>query len=196
VGTNSFPAFHGRRHSPQILRSHFRAGSLSSSTQFFFNLTPEEEMKRIALVIIIAGGVVALAAWQLAPGDSAHATIRSAHSPVAQTASATPTPYNNAGYVVHFDEHGNIVEEVSPQSEAEFNAQLNEVINTSSEGLVEKASPAPGGGTMVDLQGRFQSAATATVDKNGKVVVPCLTNEADVRAFTSATAADHAAKKK
>jgi hypothetical protein len=170
---------------------------VTSSTQIFFNLTPEEEMKRIALVIIIAGGVVALAAWQLAPGDSAQATMRSSTvAPVAQTSSATSTPYNNAGYVVHFDQNGKIVEEVSPQSEAEFNAQLNEVINTSQEGLVQKANPVPGGGTMIDLQGRFQSAATATVDKNGKVVVPCLTNEADVRAFTSATAADHAAKKK
>lgn len=154
-------------------------------------------MKRIALVMIIVGGVVALAAWQLAPGDSAQATPKSRTvAPVAQTASTTPAPYNNAGYVVHFDGSGNIVEEISPQSEAEFNAQLNDVISTSSEGLVEQTSAVPGGGTMVNLQGRFQSAATATVDPNGKVVIPCLTNEADVRAFTSATAADHAAKKK
>ena len=44
--------------------------------------------------------------------------------------------------------------------------------STSHQGLVEK--PAPGGGMMIDLQGRFRSAATATVGADGKPHVDCI----------------------
>lgn len=44
--------------------------------------------------------------------------------------------------------------------------------STSHEGLVEQ--PAPGGGVMVDLQGRFRSAATATVGADGHAAVDCV----------------------
>lgn len=41
--------------------------------------------------------------------------------------------------------------------------------STSDEGLVETLSPEPGGGVMVDLQGRFQSPLTITRDSDGNV---------------------------
>ena len=44
--------------------------------------------------------------------------------------------------------------------------------STSHRGLVEKS--APGGGVMVDLQGRFRSAATATVGADGKSHLDCV----------------------
>jgi hypothetical protein len=44
--------------------------------------------------------------------------------------------------------------------------------STSHQGLVEE--PAPGGGVMVDLQGRFRSAATATVGADGKSHLDCV----------------------
>ena len=44
--------------------------------------------------------------------------------------------------------------------------------STSHSGLVEK--PAPGGGVMVDLQGRFRSAATASVGPDGAVHLDCV----------------------
>jgi hypothetical protein len=44
--------------------------------------------------------------------------------------------------------------------------------STSHQGLVAK--PAPGGGMMIDLQGRFRSAATATVDTDGTVHRDCV----------------------
>jgi len=43
---------------------------------------------------------------------------------------------------------------------------------TSHQGLVEK--PAPGGGMMIDLQGRFRHAATATVGADGSPGVNCV----------------------
>jgi hypothetical protein len=144
-------------------------------------------MKRKAMVFIIAGVAVALAAWQLAPAGNT--------SGAAATPEATVTPATNAGYVVHLDGNGHVVEDVTPEQAAEFNAELNQMVNTSDAGLVEKPSTVAGGGIGVDLQGRFEAAATATVDANGKLTAPCLTNENDVRAFTTQTAADAAAAK-
>jgi hypothetical protein len=46
-------------------------------------------------------------------------------------------------------------------------------LSTSTEGLEAVPSPVPGGGMMIDLQGRFQNAATATVDDSGQATVDC-----------------------
>ena len=51
-------------------------------------------------------------------------------------------------------------------------AAPNPAFSTSHQGLVEQA--APGGGVMVELNGRFRSAATATVGTDGKTVVDCV----------------------
>jgi hypothetical protein len=48
----------------------------------------------------------------------------------------------------------------------------NAAFSSSHAGLVEV--PAPAGGMMIDLQGRFRSAATATVDANGHARVDCI----------------------
>ena len=48
----------------------------------------------------------------------------------------------------------------------------NPAFSTSHQGLVEQA--APGGGVMVDLNGRFRSAATATVGTHGETGVDCV----------------------
>lgn len=49
-------------------------------------------------------------------------------------------------------------------------------LSTSHEGLVEVASPVPGGGVMIDLKGRFFSVMTATVDAQGRVSTDCTTD--------------------
>ena len=55
------------------------------------------------------------------------------------------------------------------------------VANTSAEGLVEEPSPVPGGGVMVDLQGRFQNAAIVTGDTDS-VKVECVPDSQAARA--------------
>ena len=42
-------------------------------------------------------------------------------------------------------------------------------LSTSHQGLVEVPSATPGGGYILDLQGRFQSPLMATIDASGKV---------------------------
>ena len=62
---------------------------------------------------------------------------------------------------------------VPPQLEAPY----AHAYSTSQEGLVETPSPVPGGGVMVDLQGRFLSPLTATVGADGKIKMrhaPCV----------------------
>ena len=43
--------------------------------------------------------------------------------------------------------------------------------STSHTGLVERPSVVPGGGVVIDLQSRFRSPLTATVDADGKVTI-------------------------
>ena len=45
------------------------------------------------------------------------------------------------------------------------------VTGTLHDGLEERPSTVPGGGTMVDLKGRFQSPLTATIDSSGQVMI-------------------------
>jgi hypothetical protein len=45
--------------------------------------------------------------------------------------------------------------------------------SSSHEGLESRPSPTPGGGVALDLQGRFQNAATATVNDSGEVEIHC-----------------------
>jgi hypothetical protein len=54
-----------------------------------------------------------------------------------------------------------------------------EAFSTSHEGLVARPSPTPGGGVYLDLQGRFQNAATATVNDSGEVEIECLPDSTD-----------------
>ncbi len=57
-------------------------------------------------------------------------------------------------------------DQAAPPSAAEQSAH-----STSAQGLV--VVPAPGGGQMVDLQGRFQSSMTATLKPDGTVKTDC-----------------------
>jgi hypothetical protein len=58
-----------------------------------------------------------------------------------------------------------------PQPGAAAAAATNPALSTSAQGLVEE--PAPGGGVMVDLKGRFRSAAEATAGADGTTTVKC-----------------------
>lgn len=51
--------------------------------------------------------------------------------------------------------------------------EVANALSTSSEGLREVPVPLPGGGVMVDLQGRFRSQVTATVQADGTVALNC-----------------------
>jgi hypothetical protein len=121
---------------------------------------------------LIAFITVAVAAWLVlvvVPDDGA------------RTAAPLDGPGSMAeGYVVHVDPQTGRIEQ---QSQSTFpvaaDSKMQHRLSTSSEGLVETPSPVPGGGVMVDLEGRFMNTFVATVDDSGGVEVFCTTDAAE-----------------
>lgn len=88
------------------------------------------------------------------------------------TTGGTAAPAGRAGQMIYADPATG-ARTAAPANSAEAAAALanNPALSTSQEGLVEQ--PAPGGGVMIDLQGRFRSAAEATIGPDGKPHVNC-----------------------
>ena len=80
-------------------------------------------------------------------------------------------PEGASGMTIYIDpETGAFLKEPAPGHEPlQLTPQLQNALSTSDSGLVEVPSPVPGGGVMIDLQGRFQSPLVGTIDANGKV---------------------------
>ena len=75
-----------------------------------------------------------------------------------------------AGMTIYIDpQTGAIRSDPAPGTEPlQLSPEERNALSTSQEGLVEVPSPVPGGGSKVDLQGRFQSPLIGTIDANGK----------------------------
>jgi hypothetical protein len=84
---------------------------------------------------------------------------------------ATSVPQGSAGMTVHKDPVTGRFVPVPEASALPLSKELSNAMSMSQEGLVEV--PAPGGGFMVDLRGRFQQATTATTGADGKVALQC-----------------------
>jgi len=80
------------------------------------------------------------------------------------------TPEGAAGMRVNIDPNtGEIQEPPVGAPTAETMESLERAASTSSEGLVETPSPVPGGGVILDLQGRFRNPLVATQGADGKI---------------------------
>ena len=93
-------------------------------------------------------------------------TSESPASPPKKSASAPP---HQAGVRVYVDpQTGRRTSQPTPDQRRNAAAidAMNPAFNRSSEGLVER--PLPGGGYIVDLEGRFQSAVGVRIGKDGK----------------------------
>ena len=106
----------------------------------------------------------AAAALLFAGGDGAGEVVSPALAP-----SALPS----SGMIVQIDPNTGGAVDLLPGT-ANTLAQAQS-FNTSTEGLVEVPSAVPGGGYMVDLQGRFQHSLTVTIDANGAHFSSCTT---------------------
>lgn len=96
--------------------------------------------------------------------DSTHkADTKQAEKPKAQA---------GGGYVVQIGP-GGVVR--SPEITPDVQEALAEMINTSSEGLVQQSLS--DGTVVVDLEGRFQSAMVATINPDGKAVGHCFSKD-------------------
>lgn len=92
-----------------------------------------------------------------------------------QPAPTGPTPASAAapGMTIHIDpQTGTILEGPAPGSvPLQMTPELQNALSTSHQGLVEAPSSVPGGGVIVDLQGRFQSPLVGTIDPSGKLKI-------------------------
>lgn len=129
-------------------------------------------MNRTKPLIAIGTAVAALAAWValgVVQDDAARTVSPAEHTPAARA----------AGYVVHIDPAtGRVAEPSLSTVPITIDEEWSNRLSTSSQGLVETPSPVPGGGTMVDLQGRFQNAFVAAVDDTGLVGASCISDPA------------------
>ncbi len=98
-----------------------------------------------------------------APAESSAAEVT--------TASAEEPPALRAGRVVHVDPRTGRKIAPSPAQRAAGQAHLGSLINRSTAGLIETASPTSG--VMVNLQGRFRHATVLTVSEAGDIASQC-----------------------
>ena len=134
-------------------------------------------MKPTALLsLLLALAVLAMAA---AAQDSPRAPATEYDAGAAPAAqAAAPTPASNL--VVTVDPGtGRLRPASAGEIEDLLDEDLQKALSTSVEDLVAVESPLPGGGVMIDLQGRFQSVQVATIDADGKlqVEVHCLAGD-------------------
>ena len=86
---------------------------------------------------------------------------------------ATIVPGHASGMTIYIDpQTGTISKEPAPGAvPLQLSPTIATALSTSDQGLIEVASPVPGGGFKIDLQGRFQSPQVATIDANGNVKI-------------------------
>jgi len=77
------------------------------------------------------------------------------------------------GMMIHIDpKTGAILDAPAPGSvPMQMTPDLANALSTSHQGLVETPSPVPGGGVIVDLQGRFLSPLVGTIDADGNLKI-------------------------
>lgn len=111
-------------------------------------------MRRSVSIALFAAALLTMAAGLFAGGEQ------------------TDTPASAAGLTVYKDPETGRLRPLPPEKLQELTSpELRKAVSLSHEGLKETA--APGGGVMVDLQGRFQSAMQARIAADGELLTDC-----------------------
>ena len=97
--------------------------------------------------------------------------LSSATAAEGQGEKAASTPEGSAGMRVYRDPKTGRFEVPPADASAAEALPPSPASSTSHEGLVETPSPVPGGGILIDLQGRFRSSLKATIDPNGHLTI-------------------------
>lgn len=111
----------------------------------------------------------AIADRRVEPTQFSHVT-RTVLAPQATTVGATSGSAASSGLRVYLDANG------KPTTPPPGAAITGPAANTSSQGLKEVKSAVPGGGYILDLNGRFITSSKGTIGPDGKVNVECTTN--------------------
>lgn len=119
----------------------------------------------IGLMVMAGSSATAAETASQAPADSSRS------SEISPSADAATEPVLQSGRVVHVDPRTGLKTLPSQAQRAAGQAHLGSIINRSSAGLIETASPSSG--VMVNLLGRFRHATLLNVNQNGDVTSEC-----------------------
>jgi hypothetical protein len=92
--------------------------------------------------------------------------------PTSPDSTSVGAPAGATGMRIHLDpQTGQLTKVPAGPLPLQLSPDEENALSTSHQGLVERLSPVPGGGVVVDLQGRFRHPLFATVDAAGKVTI-------------------------
>jgi hypothetical protein len=134
--------------------------------------------RRLALTVavIVAMGVIATGAVISRQGARMkEESNNQAKSPsVTQSANRNYVTVKVAGRDVQVDSQTGQIKELTPEEAQKLAAGLKQVINQSTEGLVQVEQP--DGSVTMELDGHFQNVAVARVNEDGTVTQGCVDN--------------------
>ena len=123
----------------------------------------------LAVAALAATALVAIVLLTDSPSARAVA-LPASRAELSTSAATTAVPILGAGGLrVQVDGQGRFV---SPDA-AGASSVPDSYFNTSSDGLVEIMSATPGGGVVLNLQGRFRTAVVARPDPSGTWTIEC-----------------------
>ena len=150
-----------------------------------------KQFSRIAIVFLLTLGLVCLSIVMIPfksdseerqgrdaivshqPTVSTTANVLAASSPGVTQQVKASGPLGSANSRVYVDPKTGEIGTPPPGTQLALPLAPEEknALNSSSEGLVQVPSPVPGGGVMVDLQGRFRVQTVATIDAQSNLSI-------------------------
>ncbi len=119
-------------------------------------------MRKILMLTVLSAVILAAAVLAVSDSGNKESPSNTNNVTVSTAAAAQPNlPVTNG-----------VKPKRNPDGTLALSKEMQNAVSTSHEGLVEV--DAPGGGTMVDLQGRFRSLSIAETDADGNITVKCL----------------------
>ena len=149
---------------------------------------PTEKAKRFPRLtlttVLVATAILAIAAITVASRQKARdAGVGEAERSL-QMAKKTQGNFVTvrvAGQDVQVDSQTGKMKPLTPEEAQKLAAGLKEMVNQSTEGLVQEYHP--DGSVSMDLKGRFQNVAVARVNQDGSVTQSCVDNPQAAGAF-------------
>jgi hypothetical protein len=140
--------------------------------------SPARKPRRLALTVGVAIAIIAIAAVTVISKQNGAALRPTAGnqqgSSLVNEANKNYVTVKVAGRDVQVDSQTGQVKPLTPEEAQRLAAGLNQMINQSTEGLVEKQEA--DGSVSMDLDGRFQNVTVARVNEDGSVSEGCVDN--------------------
>jgi hypothetical protein len=144
-----------------------------------------KESRRLVLTIVVATVLLAVGAITVISRQKAKATEVSnpqeRRPPVTNAANKNYVTVKVAGRNVQVDSQTGQIKELTPEEKQKLAAGLKQVINQSTDGLVQVQHS--DGSVSMDLEGRFQDVMVARKNDDGTLSTSCVNNPQAAGAF-------------